>query len=73
MFGGGSVDGKFLGDMWFIDQVELRMNPMDAPGTSPPARSGATLIDGGPRALLFGGKNADGLLGDLWVLSTSGD
>jgi hypothetical protein len=68
VFGGGSVDGGFLADVWFIDPVELEMNPMEVPGTSPPERSGATLIDGGPRALLFGGTNADGVLSDLWEL-----
>ena len=68
VFGGGSVDGGFLNDMWFIDPVTLEMRPSDTPGATPPERSGASLIDGGARALLFGGTNADGLLGDLWQL-----
>jgi hypothetical protein len=69
VFGGGSVDGGFLSDMWFLDPAELQMSPMDVLGTSPPERSGATLIDGGPRALLFGGQDSEGLLGDTWALA----
>ena len=73
VFGGGSVDGEFLDDTWFIDPELLRMDPIDAGGTRPPARSGATSIDAGPRALLFGGKNSDGHLGDLWEFSRPSD
>lgn len=67
VFGGGSVDGGFLADMWMIDPQTLAFTPVEAaPG--PSARAGATLVRdvAHSRLLLFGGTNAEGVLGDLW-------
>lgn len=69
VFGGGSLDGGFLADMWMIDPQNLALGPTEV-GPGPTARAGATLIRDPARSrlLLFGGTNADGALGDLWEL-----
>lgn len=72
VFGGGSLDGGYLNDMWSIYPATLEVVPTEVRGISPRARSGATLIDGGSRLLLFGGQNEDGPLADLWELGPSG-
>ena len=66
---GGRGDGRFRDDLWrFLDG--LSPEAVEVEGGPPPGRSGATLIDDplGGRLLLFGGKNGDGALGDLWAL-----
>jgi hypothetical protein len=69
VFGGGSLDGSYLGDTWLISDRNLAMFGQRYM-TEPPPRSGATLIAVGfPRYLLFGGRNSDGLLADMWELS----
>lgn len=69
IFGGGSVDGGYLSDTWLIAERTLEI--VEQPYlTQPPARSGATLIPAGEfRYLLFGGRDAEGPLADLWELS----
>ena len=67
VFGGGSLDGGFLADMWSIDPASYEMFPVETTA-GPSARSGATMIYEAGRVLLFGGTNADGVLGDLWEL-----
>jgi hypothetical protein len=71
VFGGGSADGGYLDDTSALDWGALALHPLDVRG--PSARSGATLVIDGQhsRYLLFGGKNADGLLDDTWQLFTS--
>jgi hypothetical protein len=68
-FGGGSVDRGYLDDLVHISSESLVVESSAVAG-APAARSGATLIKtpGWGEYLLFGGKNADGLLGDLWSL-----
>ncbi|MEX2548212.1 MAG: hypothetical protein WD830_10550, partial [Chloroflexota bacterium] len=70
VFGGGSLDGGYLNDAWMIDPATLALTPFEASG-APSPRSGATVINDALRGrmLLFGGKNADGELADLWELS----
>jgi hypothetical protein len=69
VFGGGSLDGGFLSDTLALDWGAMQLHELDVSG-APSARSGATLITVPDRGLLlFGGMNADGLLGDLWELS----
>ena len=69
VFGGGSLDGGFLADMWMIDPQSLGLVPAEV-GPGPTARAGATVIRdlARIRLLLFGGTNAAGALGDLWEL-----
>jgi hypothetical protein len=56
-----------------LDAPTLDLAPFATGPTSPPPRSGATLIDDGARArlLLFGGSDAAGMLGDTWELSVT--
>jgi hypothetical protein len=71
IFGGGSVDGGYLADTWALDSSGPALSASTA-GSGPSARSGATLIsDASGRYLLFGGLNADGVLGDLWELTAT--
>lgn len=69
IFGGGTIDGGFLNDGWYLDERTSTLQPLENE-SPPPARSGATLVNdtlaGRDRFLLFGGMNADGLLDDLW-------
>jgi hypothetical protein len=68
-FGGGSLDGGLLDDTLLIDDETLSVQEARFV-TRPPARSGATLVLAGlERYLLFGGRNADGPLDDMWLLS----
>ncbi|HYI22698.1 MAG TPA: kelch repeat-containing protein [Candidatus Limnocylindrales bacterium] len=69
VFGGGAENGGYLDDTWLINHLipEMSEQPFQ---TRPPARSGATLIPaGGSRYLLFGGRNEDGALSDMWELN----
>jgi protein phosphatase len=70
VFGGGTLGGGFLADLWTIDAGTLELTPIEA-GLAPTARSGATLIEDPERGrlVLFGGSTDDGLLGDLWELA----
>jgi hypothetical protein len=71
VFGGQALDGTYLGDLWrFADGAPDAV--MLAPtGDGPPGRAGAELILDGARdrALLFGGRTADGALDDTWSLT----
>jgi hypothetical protein len=70
VFGGGALDGGYLGDAWWIDASTVTLSPLDV-AAGPSARSDATLISDPSRGrlLLFGGNDADGLRGDLWELT----
>jgi hypothetical protein len=72
IFGGTALDGAFLDDAWIIGDSDLgpHLTPFAA-SPAPPARAGATFIVDAQRdrLLLYGGKNADGVLGDIWELS----
>jgi Galactose oxidase, central domain len=69
-FGGGDINGGFLSDLWQLDVATGSWTQLSPSGNGPSARSAATLIadPSRNRLLLFGGKNADGELGDLWQL-----
>jgi hypothetical protein len=71
---GGRGLGDFLDDAFTIDATTLAIAPLEPEGSKPPGRSGAMLIDdpARERVLLFGGKNADGALDDLWELRLPG-
>ena len=73
VFGGQSVDGAYLDDLWLLHDGLADAEPIEptAAGTGPAGRAGAELIIDAAtgRALLFGGRNADGALDDLWSLA----
>jgi hypothetical protein len=69
IFGGRALDGTYLSDAWLIDDRgaagRVRLD-----GELPAPRSGAELIADptNGRLLLFGGRDADGAMDDLWEL-----
>lgn len=73
IFGGGSLDGGFLADTWRLDGQALALAPFDPQTPAPSPRSGAAMIldPSHARALLFGGKDAAGVLADTWDFFTS--
>jgi hypothetical protein len=69
IFGGGTLGGDYLADVWLIDDAGAASR-VSLNGDSPAPRSGAELVadpDNG-RLLLFGGRDADGAMNDLWEL-----
>jgi outer membrane protein assembly factor BamB len=66
--GGRGTGTRYLGDTHVVDAATLGVTALDVAGRLPPGRAGATLIEAAGGALLFGGKNARGSLGDLWRL-----
>jgi len=73
VFGGQAVDSSYLGDLWLLGDGSADATPI-APvgdGPAPAGRAGAELIVDAERgrALLFGGRTADGALDDVWALA----
>lgn len=70
VFGGQSLEGGYLDDVWFLAdgggpaEVEVE-------GTPPPSRAGAEMVadPARDRFLVFGGRDADGAFADLWELT----
>jgi hypothetical protein len=71
VFGGQAVDGGFLEDLWLLADGSVDAQPLEPAGEPPPGRAGAELIVDAARerAVLFGGRTADGAQGDTWVLA----
>ncbi|MGQ0607190.1 MAG: Kelch repeat-containing protein [Chloroflexota bacterium] len=71
VFGGQAIDGGFQNDLWLLGDGAVDAQAMDPGGDPPAGRAGAELIvdEGGARAILFGGRTADGALDDTWILS----
>lgn len=71
VFGGLGSGNAYRNDAWRFDATTLEARPLEAEGEPPPGRSGATLVDDAARGrmLLFGGRNADAALSDVWVLT----
>lgn len=70
VFGGGSLDRGYLDDTWVFSAADLSAKALTATGGPPPARSAAAFVADAPagRVLLFGGRNADHALADVWSL-----
>ncbi|MGH2417305.1 MAG: Kelch repeat-containing protein [Candidatus Limnocylindria bacterium] len=72
VFGGQAVDGSYLGDLWSLADGVDDATPLElfGDGPQPAGRAGGELIVDNQRgrALLFGGRTADGALADLWAL-----
>jgi hypothetical protein len=68
--GGRGLDTHALADSWYLPDAPEAFSKLAISGSSPPARSGATLIDdpAGARMLFFGGKTDTAALADLWTL-----
>ena len=73
VFGGQALDTSYLGDLWLLadgaPDAEQVVPVGDGP--QPAGRAGAELIADAERGrvLLFGGRSAEGALGDLWALT----
>jgi hypothetical protein len=68
--GGTGAGGEPLSDVVVFDDRSLAATVLQPAPDGPPARSGGALADDpeGERTLLYGGRGADGPLGDLWAL-----
>ena len=71
VFGGQAFDASYLGDLWLLPDAGGDAVALEPSGEAPPGRSGAELVadPGSDRILLFGGRDADGVLADLWALT----
>jgi hypothetical protein len=69
VFGGQALDGGYLADLWLLPDGEGAV-PLESAGATPEGRAGAELVRdaGRGRVLLFGGRDEDGGLADLWQL-----
>ena len=70
VFGGQALDGTFLADLWLLADDAVDAVTLEPAGDPPSGRAGAELVVDAARgrALLFGGRNADESLDDLWIL-----
>jgi len=70
VFGGQALDGGYLADLWLLRDGDTDAAAEEATGSAPGGRAGAELVHdaAGERVLLFGGRDADGGLADLWQL-----
>ena len=70
VFGGQALDMSYLDDLWLLPDAAGAVE-LEPPGEGPSARAGAAVVadPGSGRILLFGGRDADGGLGDLWSLT----
>lgn len=70
VFGGQALDGGYLADLWLLRDDVADAAAIEVAGPAPAGRAGAELIrdDAGERVLLFGGRDANGGLADLWQL-----
>jgi hypothetical protein len=70
VFGGQALDGTALNDVWWLSDADPAVS-VQAPEPAPPGRWGAELVidPSQGRALLFGGRDADGARDDLWQLT----
>jgi Galactose oxidase, central domain len=72
VFGGQALDASYLADLWLLADDEADATQLESVvGSSPAGRAGSELVRDAERGrvLLFGGRDADGALSDLWELS----
>lgn len=71
VFGGQAVDGGYLGDLWLLEDGKPDARQLEPVSEARPGgRAGAEMVldRSRNRVLLFGGRFADGVLGELWSL-----
>jgi len=71
VFGGQAVDSGYQDDLWLLEDGAVDARALEPDGDRPPGRAGAELIVDAStdRAILFGGRSADGALDDTWALN----
>ncbi|MGH2402650.1 MAG: hypothetical protein ACRDE6_08045, partial [Candidatus Limnocylindria bacterium] len=70
VFGGQALDGSFHDDLWLLTDGAVDATTLDPSGAAPAGRAGGELLFDPVRgrALLFGGRDAEGARDDLWIL-----
>jgi hypothetical protein len=70
VYGGQALDGGYLADLWLLPDGDAAVQLEVAGRAKPDGRAGAELVHDADRerVLLFGGRDADGGLTDLWQL-----
>jgi hypothetical protein len=73
VFGGQALEGDYRNDLWLLADGEADALPLTAAGDAPAPRSGAEIVQDPTtdRMLLFGGRNDEGALSDVWALHGS--
>jgi hypothetical protein len=68
VFGGQALDGTYLDDFWWLRDDDGGTRELTDAGDGPGARAGAAMVYDwwAGRGLLFGGRNAEGALADIW-------
>ena len=71
VFGGQALDMSYLDDLWLFPDAAGDAVVLEPATQGPSGRAGAAVVadPGSDRILLFGGRDADGGLGDLWSLT----
>jgi galactose oxidase-like protein len=74
VFGGQALDTSYRNDLWRLADAGGDAVRLEPDGDAPPPRAGAEIVAdaGAGRVLLFGGRDADGALADLWALNGVG-
>ncbi|CAE7917872.1 tea1 [Symbiodinium sp. KB8] len=71
VFGGSSVSAGFLSDLWQLNvtgpATGLWQRVLPKPGERPPPRAGHTAALWEGRMVVFGGRNSESVLNDVWV------
>lgn len=70
VFGGQGLDGGYQNDLWRLADESSDAEALEPVGDAPPGRAGAELIvdEAAERAILFGGRDAEGAMDDSWIL-----
>ena len=68
VFGGQAPDGTYLDDFWWLRDDEFDAIELTRGDEGPAARAGAAMVfdPWTGRGLLFGGRDAEGALADVW-------
>ena len=71
VFGGQALDSSYLGDLWLLPDGARDAVALEPFGDTPPGRAGAEIIrdEEYDRVLLFGGRDQNGALADVWALT----
>jgi Galactose oxidase, central domain len=74
VFGGQALDGSYRGDLWILPDAGGDAVALEPDGERPPGRAGAEMVTdpSTDRVLLFGGRDANGGLADIWSLAGVG-
>jgi hypothetical protein len=71
VFGGQALDGSYRADLWRLADDGSDAVALEPSGDGPPGRAGAGMVTdpASRRVLLFGGRDENGGLADVWALA----